>query len=133
MIRRPPRSTLFPYTTLFRSDATRCPPAMYRRAWPDGLAAGLGVRLARSRGVRHLALEARHRRWAPFADGRAAGDRGGHRRRGAEPDAGPRTPELRPHRMTRNTGRAQCAHTADPCNKAAHPSTPREEVHPVDR
>src|SRR2546422_6337327 len=23
MIRRPPRSTLFPYTTLFRSDATR--------------------------------------------------------------------------------------------------------------
>src|SRR2546426_9356768 len=36
MIRRPPRSTLFPYTTLFRSrtspapptqEATRCPPA----------------------------------------------------------------------------------------------------------
>src|SRR3712207_7068294 len=27
MIRRPPRSTLFPYTTLFRSAATR---------WPDG-------------------------------------------------------------------------------------------------
>src|SRR3989442_3819419 len=29
MIRRPPRSTLFPYTTLFRSDLTRtsfCPP-----------------------------------------------------------------------------------------------------------
>src|SRR2546425_12729549 len=25
MIRRPPRSTLFPYTTLFRSDATGCP------------------------------------------------------------------------------------------------------------
>src|SRR5256885_11687271 len=24
MIRRPPRSTLFPYTTLFRSDALRC-------------------------------------------------------------------------------------------------------------
>src|SRR3712207_7548349 len=24
MIRRPPRSTLFPYTTLFRSDFTRC-------------------------------------------------------------------------------------------------------------
>src|SRR5437588_8685080 len=24
MIRRPPRSTLFPYTTLFRSDPTRC-------------------------------------------------------------------------------------------------------------
>src|SRR3712207_8928259 len=26
MIRRPPRSTLFPYTTLFRSEATRRPP-----------------------------------------------------------------------------------------------------------
>src|SRR5258707_8655496 len=26
MIRRPPRSTLFPYTTLFRSSATRAPP-----------------------------------------------------------------------------------------------------------
>src|SRR5256885_3398383 len=25
MIRRPPRSTLFPYTTLFRSAALRCP------------------------------------------------------------------------------------------------------------
>src|SRR3712207_7638268 len=24
MIRRPPRSTLFPYTTLFRSDVARC-------------------------------------------------------------------------------------------------------------
>src|SRR5256885_7744800 len=35
MIRRPPRSTLFPYTTLFRSarcagrtSATRCPPSL---------------------------------------------------------------------------------------------------------
>src|SRR3712207_7264475 len=27
MIRRPPRSTLFPYTTLFRSTATRLPDA----------------------------------------------------------------------------------------------------------
>src|SRR5438309_8027020 len=26
MIRRPPRSTLFPYTTLFRSQSTRCLP-----------------------------------------------------------------------------------------------------------
>src|SRR5256885_8899352 len=25
MIRRPPRSTLFPYTTLFRSESTPCP------------------------------------------------------------------------------------------------------------
>src|SRR6266581_8015472 len=33
MIRRPPRSTLFPYTTLFRScPRTRVPPARRRRA-----------------------------------------------------------------------------------------------------
>src|SRR3712207_6871582 len=33
MIRRPPRSTLFPYTTLFRSPVRRC----RDRAWVDGL------------------------------------------------------------------------------------------------
>src|SRR5688572_32516741 len=31
MIRRPPRSTLFPYTTLFRSRRARCGPATRRR------------------------------------------------------------------------------------------------------
>src|SRR5688572_32452239 len=30
MIRRPPRSTLFPYTTLFRSSAQQAAPAFYR-------------------------------------------------------------------------------------------------------
>src|SRR2546425_3413698 len=30
MIRRPPRSTLFPYTTLFRSRAARIPPNVAR-------------------------------------------------------------------------------------------------------
>src|SRR5207344_3596308 len=35
MIRRPPRSTLFPYTTLFRSDRLNTPvsPATRRRTW----------------------------------------------------------------------------------------------------
>src|SRR3712207_887179 len=37
MIRRPPRSTLFPYTTLFRS----CRPQVYRYRYPD-LAMALG-------------------------------------------------------------------------------------------
>src|SRR2546425_2471444 len=32
MIRRPPRSTLFPYTTLFRSDRSYVPPALRIRA-----------------------------------------------------------------------------------------------------
>ena len=56
-----------------------------------------------------------------FADGRATGDRGGHRGRRAEPNAGAGTPGVRPHRITRNTGRAQCAHTADPCNICGRP------------
>src|SRR2546425_9088534 len=44
MIRRPPRSTLFPYTTLFRSSSRSCPPsrvagkARWRRG-PDAPAA----------------------------------------------------------------------------------------------
>src|SRR3989449_7971980 len=34
MIRRPPRSTLFPYTTLFRSHDRLCP-ALRQRIWLD--------------------------------------------------------------------------------------------------
>src|SRR5215217_273012 len=64
-------------------------------------------------------METRYRRWATLPDRRATGDRGGDRRRRAEPNAGAGTPGVRPHRMTQNMGRAQCAHTADPCNKAA--------------
>src|SRR3954451_23126586 len=62
-------------------------------------------------------MEARHRRWAAFANGRATGERGGHRGRRAEPNAGAGAPGVRPYRITRNTGRAQCARTPDPCNK----------------
>src|SRR2546426_6763430 len=39
MIRRPPRSTLFPYTTLFRSASARCDGA----GPAPGLAAGFGL------------------------------------------------------------------------------------------
>src|SRR3712207_7704328 len=35
MIRRPPRSTLFPYTTLFRSRGTLAPTTRQRRAASD--------------------------------------------------------------------------------------------------
>src|SRR3712207_9405859 len=43
MIRRPPRSTLFPYTTLFRSTGQRTPDGR-RRSWPHHV----GGRCARS-------------------------------------------------------------------------------------
>src|SRR2546429_9896710 len=38
MIRRPPRSTLFPYTTLFRSPPVVLPPCEGERGFPDDLA-----------------------------------------------------------------------------------------------
>ncbi len=66
---------------------------------------------------RRVQMEARRRRRAALANGRTAEDRGRHRGRRAEPHARPRTPGVRPHRMTRNTRRAQCVHTVDPCNK----------------
>src|SRR3712207_7363636 len=39
MIRRPPRSTLFPYTTLFRSPCDRLPPTMEVKASAVGSSA----------------------------------------------------------------------------------------------
>src|SRR5258708_18962129 len=39
MIRRPPRSTLFPYTTLFRSSARRDEPRRWARPGPRRFAA----------------------------------------------------------------------------------------------
>src|SRR2546426_4279871 len=56
MIRRPPRSTLFPYTTLFRSMLFEPKVAFRRRASktgcsrPSGMALGIGHRPARRAG-----------------------------------------------------------------------------------
>src|SRR2546425_9515914 len=47
MIRRPPRSTLFPYTTLFRSAC-----ATYRVPWPISRSAGSPDRRCRACSVR---------------------------------------------------------------------------------
>src|SRR5258705_6831839 len=49
MIRRPPRSTLFPYTTLFRSVHDR-----------DGVTADRGGGLGLDRSARHVAARERH-------------------------------------------------------------------------
>src|SRR3712207_8683006 len=55
MIRRPPRSTLFPYTTLFRSSPrTPGPPA--RRAQQQHPAVASARPLARARTARQLAV-----------------------------------------------------------------------------
>jgi site-specific DNA recombinase len=50
-------------------------------------------------------LQTGDRRHAALADRRAAGDRGGHRGRCAEPHAGAGTPGVRPHRMNQGKGR----------------------------
>src|SRR2546422_8423292 len=47
MIRRPPRSTLFPYTTLFRSVAVDAPRATMVSTNPMGNSAGSGSRHTR--------------------------------------------------------------------------------------
>src|SRR3712207_6896590 len=58
MIRRPPRSTLFPYTTLFRSLAAGAVLGEVRRA---GLALGQGGRAIREGRVELAADPRRHR------------------------------------------------------------------------
>src|SRR2546426_5614383 len=53
MIRRPPRSTLFPYTTLFRSPTTAPSAPWWPRGRSDGDApAGAGARRVRGRRLR---------------------------------------------------------------------------------
>src|SRR5689334_25151723 len=54
MIRRPPRSTLFPYTSLFRSAGRSSQPARRARAGEPRLGAALRPRPGRDgRGLRH--------------------------------------------------------------------------------
>src|SRR5260221_1197021 len=48
MIRRPPRSTLFPYTTLFRSDVARLHTALRDIVASPGTPTSLELRSARS-------------------------------------------------------------------------------------
>src|SRR3712207_8120066 len=50
MIRRPPRSTLFPYTTLFRSPLSR-PPAARAARWKASTVARSGLANATCRGA----------------------------------------------------------------------------------
>src|SRR2546422_10108752 len=79
MIRRPPRSTLFPYTTLFRSSRSRS--AKCARS----LAGSSSWSSAVSRPSRPRAGRMRRRRWRPWAGP-------------AEQGEGPTTVALAPHR-----------------------------------
>src|SRR3712207_5681931 len=63
MIRRPPRSTLFPYTTLFRSRAIDCLPERTKTAMLDGIAANtiiVGAYTDRRGGVCPMLAAHRH-------------------------------------------------------------------------
>src|SRR5256885_9089472 len=59
MIRRPPRSTLFPYTTLFRSRRGRRPRRGYLGSAADGLHGAALVRLAGHRFPRDAGIHER--------------------------------------------------------------------------
>src|SRR3712207_8527600 len=73
MIRRPPRSTLFPYTTLFRSLCARLPARDLDAARPDDTRARSDGRAAE--GVRHTASVANRRGLRAFADERRRPER----------------------------------------------------------
>src|SRR3712207_7739990 len=63
MIRRPPRSTLFPYTTLFRSDRTQKGGSSSSSSWGGGRRGGAGFRRGIGRGGSQIGptiLRARH-------------------------------------------------------------------------
>src|SRR5256885_11741326 len=53
MIRRPPRSTLFPYTTLFRSRGDGASPAQARRRRAGNAGRGVRTELDRERSEEH--------------------------------------------------------------------------------
>src|SRR2546425_8044833 len=59
MIRRPPRSTLFPYTTLFRSDRDACSSGRFCFRGYAICAAGLGAPVGACGGWGELASAAR--------------------------------------------------------------------------
>src|SRR5260370_26442733 len=107
MIRRPPRSTLFPYTTLFRSDgrdARRAPVRERRRAAGDSGAAVVGTRArGLARGVPRAPPDRRPGgSWAGLGAAGAGGGGGGDGARGLRPRAAAAAPppgETAPRRL----------------------------------
>src|SRR2546426_8536247 len=76
MIRRPPRSTLFPYTTLFRSHPERAAPRCVVRG-PEPRAGRGGARGGQRDGARSPGLPGDHRDPSEPVDDRAAATRRG--------------------------------------------------------
>src|SRR5947199_1951651 len=54
MIRPPPRSTLFPYTTLFRAGATHCAASTPSSTWPAAPATRSEEHTSELQSLRHL-------------------------------------------------------------------------------
>src|SRR3712207_9583865 len=89
MIRRPPRSTLFPYTTLFRSLAEHVHPALERRDRIPGVAAVLRADYHRVHSIEEAPrvleeADAEPLRSLPAAGGVVVRDRSEERRVGKE-------------------------------------------------
>src|SRR3712207_7741621 len=81
MIRRPPRSTLFPYTTLFRS--LPCP-ARRRWVWPNQVAARVALGAERAHLVQAVDYAARGRRGVERLDPPLFSAKGGSTRARSE-------------------------------------------------
>ena len=64
----------------------------------------------------HRQVQAGHRRRAALAHGPTPSDRGGRGRPCAQPYAGTRTPDFRPHRLNHSRGWGNCARIPGPCN-----------------
>src|SRR5256885_12268643 len=73
MIRRPPRSTLFPYTTLFRSQAMQEQPPATRHLRVELERRDTRLLVAVQDSGPGVAPEMRQRLFTPFATGRAQG------------------------------------------------------------
>src|SRR2546430_17256752 len=90
MIRRPPRSTLFPYTTLFRSSASvvldhdRLLPPAWHRTTAHRAVRKLSFPARRRNAARHLSARARAERQAPQGANGLGGPRSEERRVGKE-------------------------------------------------
>src|SRR2546429_9306053 len=151
MIRRPPRSTLLPYTTLFRSDVEEAELRLVHEALPDGEGDGRGEGADRDRGcaaprirprrvpARAVGLAGEPAREEEQHDDRRAG--------GADDGAGPPrveqlAPRLHPgrtlHEIVARRG-GDCGHAAGgagaagPQPRARGPRRPRAERGPPPR
>src|SRR2546430_4287507 len=124
MIRRPPRSTLFPYTTLFRSYRVAAPPTpraprLRRDSRPHARRSAPGVAGRRRAVRRHAPRSPFARRLRPRAAARAPVRRG--------------HPRVSRHRPPRRGRRPHSGRSGGPGRRVAHQAVQPEQAHSAHR